>query len=369
MAFSAYEDILMIFVIGAHSGLGHNYMQSASPVLPPISIAASYENFTRLSACNNASALQQQLVALVSKLSSAPARLYQGGNKSDALDMVALKDKGRNSKVADDASQHLSSRYQADLTLLSSLPRAIQSCNVVELEQQTVFFLRTKNALQIFLICDALVAEQERSLLQAMVAVYANLYSQLQYGLTDGLTGLLNRQAYDEQMASLYARCHSRKLKRRSGDKSEKPNCCFAFIDVDRFKNVNDCYGHLSGDQVLVMIAQITRQFFREEDMVFRYGGEEFVVILMDSDLECSFKVLERFRKTIEKQSLPNIGRVSISIGYTCLKMDVPVNEVARQADAALYYVKENGRNAVACYDTLLESEVIKSPSDMNSII
>lgn len=339
-------------------------MQSPNSVLHP----ASFEYFIRLSACNNASALQQQLVLLVSKISAAPSRLYQGRKKSDGLDMVALKDKRRERTAKGEASLELSSRYQSDLKLLSSLPRAIQSCNVLEVEQRTVFFLRNRNAVQIFLICDGLLDQQSSQLVRALMAVYSNLFAQLQYSLTDGLTGLLNRHAYEEQMSSLYSRCHSRHMNRRSNDKKDKQNCCFAFVDVDRFKNVNDCYGHLCGDQVLVMIAQIMRDFFREEDMVFRYGGEEFVIVLMDSNLESSFNVLERFRKTIEKQSMPNIGRVSVSIGYTCLKMDVPLTEIARQADAALYYCKENGRNAVACYDTLLESEVIESlVSDIDS--
>ncbi len=315
-----------------------------------------YSGFVRLSACNNIAALQQQLVSLASNKCLKPVRLYQGKKETSALQLVALKEKSESRQVILDVSRRLVNRYRDDSKFLAKL--AVLDFDVQHrvFEDQTIFFLRTTHDLLICLVCESTTDEHQNSYIDALLVVYANLLNQLQYSLTDALTGLLNRHAYEERMASLYHRQHANALKRRSTDRGSDGPICFAFIDIDHFKKINDEHGHLYGDEVLVWIAQSMRQFFREGDLVFRYGGEEFVVILMNSDLLTSQKILERFRRQIAQKRTPKINTVTVSIGYTRLDFQQPLSSNVSRADAAMYYSKENGRNAVNCYETLVSA-------------
>jgi diguanylate cyclase (GGDEF)-like protein len=125
-------------------------------------------------------------------------------------------------------------------------------------------------------------------------------------------------------------------------------------MDIDHFKRINDEFGHLYGDEVLLLLSRCMQRNFRQTDKLFRFGGEEFVVVLDRTSQPNSLKVLERFRNAIENYNFPQVGRVTISIGYVCLNgIDDPSTLVGR-ADQALYYAKEHGRNQVCFYEGLL---------------
>jgi diguanylate cyclase (GGDEF)-like protein len=326
-----------------------------------------FENFVNLSACDTVGVLQEKLVVLVSQITEVPVRLYQCQKVSDGIQLVAIKDRSKGKTAITEISSELARRYQADLDLLSQLPQAIRDCKVTPTKDHCIFHLRSKQLLRIYLICDGRVSSRQHVLIKSLLAVYANMLVQMQFSLTDGLTGLLNRQGYEEKLTAFYLRNRSQRLKRRANDGVDLENCCLAFIDIDYFKEINDCHGHLYGDEVLVAIAQLMQQFFREEDMLFRYGGDEFVVALMNVDFTSSHKVLERFRKAVSKISLAQIRNISVSIGYTQLKLTIPYQDVARQADAALYYSKEQGRNRVSCYETLVRNGLINPIGDESS--
>jgi diguanylate cyclase (GGDEF)-like protein len=134
-------------------------------------------------------------------------------------------------------------------------------------------------------------------------------------------------------------------------------------IDVDHFKRVNDSFGHLFGDEVLLRMGDLMRKTFRGGDRLFRFGGEEFVVILNAQDEALAATSFNRFRISVENHEFPQVGKVTCSIGFTAVtNRDVPTDVVGR-ADEALYYAKESGRNQVRCYERLVAEGAIVKPS------
>lgn len=198
------------------------------------------------------------------------------------------------------------------------------------------------------------------SLFRHILTIYSNYLNLLDESETDTLTGLLNRRTFDNNLERMLTECttegvstieidsHSRKIA-----SSEHPHW-LAVMDIDHFKRINDEFGHLYGDEVLLLLSRCMRRNFRQTDKLFRFGGEEFVVVLDRTCEADSLKVLERFRNAIESFDFPQVGRVTISIGFVCLNgRDDPSTLVGR-ADQALYYAKEHGRNQVCFYEGLL---------------
>jgi diguanylate cyclase (GGDEF)-like protein len=138
-------------------------------------------------------------------------------------------------------------------------------------------------------------------------------------------------------------------------------NFSLLLLDADKFKNINDVYGHKFGDKVLIELATICRNSLREDDVVARFGGEEFVVFLNNTDKESALKVAERLRQTIAdatiKDDSGNIIQFTVSIGVVSSEKTASFEVLMRQADEALYLAKRSGRNRVAIYD---EQEVKK---------
>ncbi|MDP9455405.1 MAG: GGDEF domain-containing protein [Actinomycetota bacterium] len=123
------------------------------------------------------------------------------------------------------------------------------------------------------------------------------------------------------------------------------------------FKLYNDTYGHLKGDEVLQEVASVVVQSFRTGDTSYRYGGEEFLIILPEQSLETATVAAERLRRMVEDQKIPHqptpYGIVTVSCGLAQLSAgeNKSVEELLKEADAALYEAKENGRNRVAIHD------------------
>ncbi|MDF1482296.1 GGDEF domain-containing protein [Extensimonas sp. H3M7-6] len=197
--------------------------------------------------------------------------------------------------------------------------------------------------------------------------VYKNYQSLLEYSERDALTGLLNRKTFDEQFSQLNAP----QLPGDSGltplcstlpdeDESEPLQQWLALVDIDNFKQINDRFGHLFGDEVLILIANLLRKSFRSEDQIFRFGGEEFVVLLRSATLPTARKVLERFRGAVQDHTFPQVGHITVSIGFVGADKGAPV-EVLGLADQALYYAKEHGRNQVHYYDDLVAQGLLQA--------
>ncbi|UJB64011.1 GGDEF domain-containing protein [Acidovorax sp. YS12] len=187
--------------------------------------------------------------------------------------------------------------------------------------------------------------------------VYKNYQSLLDYSERDALTGLFNRKTFDEQFArhaASAALLQGAEPGASCADDEYGPRQQWlAVVDIDHFKQVNDRFGHLYGDEVLILMANLLRSSFRSHDRIFRFGGEEFVVLLRNATLETARKAFERFRETVQAHTFPQVGHVSVSIGFVGTSTGSPV-EILGQADQALYFAKEHGRNQVHYYDDLV---------------
>lgn len=165
------------------------------------------------------------------------------------------------------------------------------------------------------------------------------MYSRTKYlSLTDELTQLPNRRCFESSFEKEFLRA-----------KRYNNNLTLVMFDIDYFKQVNDTYGHQCGDYILKQVSNAALQTFRKTDTVFRFGGEEFVVILTETDIQQSIIPLERFRKTVETLNLNYQGqaiKITVSIGAcqyfsSCTTKDL----LLQKTDDALYEAKNNGRN------------------------
>ncbi len=189
----------------------------------------------------------------------------------------------------------------------------------------------------------------QRDIITGVFLVYQNYQNLLDYSERDALTGLLNRKTFDEQFTRQYGTAAA-----PAGEL--QPRCHWlAVVDIDHFKLVNDRFGHLYGDEVLILVANQLRSLFRSEDRIFRFGGEEFVVLLRSATLEQARAALERLRAAIEAHTFPQIGHITVSLGFCATQGGASV-EILGRADQALYYAKEHGRNQVCFYEDLIAS-------------
>lgn len=201
---------------------------------------------------------------------------------------------------------------------------------------------------------------ERRALLAGLVEYFSNHIALLDYAETDTLTGLANRKTFERHLFDLLgnkapAENPNDPQQRRHG-LSDQDHHWLAVCDIDFFKRINDGYGHLIGDEVLVVLAQLMRHSFRFEDHLFRFGGEEFIIVLQPTTPESAFNALERFRKAIASHRFVQIGQATVSIGFSrLLPTDTP-SYVIDRADQALYYAKQHGRNQTAFYEALVES-------------
>ena len=162
--------------------------------------------------------------------------------------------------------------------------------------------------------------------------------------LTDPLTGLSNRKYFDQSIDKMIA-----------GATEHSEPLSLLMTDIDHFKAFNDTWGHLTGDQVLRLVAQSLRHNVKGQDIAARYGGEEFAVILPNTVLRSALSVADHIRRAVMSKELmkrstgQNLGRVTISLGVAQMhRGDTPQSLIAR-ADACLYAAKRNGRNRVIC--------------------
>ena len=137
--------------------------------------------------------------------------------------------------------------------------------------------------------------------------------------------------------------------------KRKEHACTIAMMDLDHFKNVNDTHGHAVGDKVLISVARYVMAHLRPYDKVFRYGGEEFLICLPDTDIQEAKSIVDRLREELaslpHRLESPEPLTVTVSFGLTQLDPDVPVEQSIDRADKALYVAKATGRNRVIVWD------------------
>lgn len=158
----------------------------------------------------------------------------------------------------------------------------------------------------------------------------------------DKLTGIFNRAAIFEFLSKELSRA-----------KRAKTSLGVVLLDLDHFKKINDTYGHLAGDEVLKTASQLIQSSIRPYDRAGRYGGEEFIIILPDADIDESIIVAERIRKSIEKATIATAEGsidITVSLGVTAINKEYDndnLNSIIKTADMALYTAKNSGRNRV----------------------
>ncbi len=208
--------------------------------------------------------------------------------------------------------------------------------------------------------------------IESFAGIYGNFLRVLEDSQRDKLTGLLNRRTFDKKLARMLG--VQRKI---TGDYSVSDRrvpsasefAWLAIIDIDLFKSVNDEHGHIYGDEVILTLGQRMKHFFRNTDMLFRFGGEEFLVVLSPMSPDRAKMALDRFRDSVAAHVFQQIGGITVSIGFAKLvEQDYPPKVIDR-ADKALYYAKRNGRNQVAHYEHLVDAgEIIERPKPTGDI-
>ncbi len=196
-------------------------------------------------------------------------------------------------------------------------------------------------------------------LVSGVLRIYRNHLALLDYSEHDTLTGLLNRKTFDDSFLKVIGARPSAIQTTLNQDRRRSPAADAPFwlgvVDIDHFKSINDRFGHLIGDEVLLLLARILRSSFRMQDRLYRFGGEEFVVLLERTPQYDAEVVFERFRQAVEKFNFPQVGHATASVGFTQVQaLDSPTSAFER-ADQAVYFAKQNGRNQVRCFETLVE--------------
>ncbi|MCW3147697.1 diguanylate cyclase [Stutzerimonas stutzeri] len=152
----------------------------------------------------------------------------------------------------------------------------------------------------------------------------------------DALTGLYNRRGGEGLLERAYI-----------GAREGGAPFCLILADIDHFKAINDNWGHPAGDRVLERVGRLLRACVRSTDGVVRWGGEEFMIILPHCELRAAAEQAERIRERIERTSLPDVGRITLSLGVAQFVAGEAVSTVIERADRALYQAKGQGRNRV----------------------
>lgn len=169
------------------------------------------------------------------------------------------------------------------------------------------------------------------------ISDYKKIQEQLKKAsITDHLTGLYNRIKFNEVLKE-----EVKRLKR------EKSNLSLVMFDIDYFKLVNDNFGHPVGDKVLKLLAELVSNYVRETDIVARWGGEEFMILLKATEIEGASNLAKKLRETIENEKFPEVGNITCSFGVAEYKGAGDEEALLTRVDEALYLAKNNGRNRV----------------------
>ena len=292
------------------------------------------------------------------------------GNKLDTLDMtecltVTTDDQGNKDYVWSNGSQLVVVGDEVKKDLESTaIARRVTSYGLTQIIAPIVMDGKVIGALSIKSNEDI---TGYMPVIEGFIKIYNNYIILFNESERDKLTGLYNRRTFDNKIKRLFEEKDSQrkqyleieKLPERRVHSPDK-FVWMAIFDIDHFKRVNDNSGHIFGDEVLLTISQITKKCFRNSDLMFRIGGEEFVVILEPATFKKAMDLLENFRKTIADHKFSQIGTVTISIGFAMIgDKDYPPG-ILEFADKALYYAKEHGRNCIYNYEMLVvEGELV----------
>jgi diguanylate cyclase (GGDEF)-like protein len=226
---------------------------------------------------------------------------------------------------------------------------------------------------------DLLLRPEEVRLACSILRIFRNFQALLDYSERDTLTGLLNRKTFDESFLRLVGGALSQPS-HPSLSATSPPGvnhrialhtrghggAWLGVIDIDHFKRVNDGHGHLIGDEVLLLLSRLMRSTFRFHDHLFRFGGEEFVVLMRCGSEADAASAFERLRTNVSGYAFPRVGRITVSVGFTQLRPEDTPSAAFERADKAVYWAKQNGRNQVAHQADLVARGLLTEASPDN---
>ncbi|MSQ18587.1 MAG: GGDEF domain-containing protein [Betaproteobacteria bacterium] len=205
----------------------------------------------------------------------------------------------------------------------------------------------------------------DAKLLAGLLKINAHHLAIVDANQKDPLTGLLHRKAFEEAFHRLGAPIERLLVARRDDDRRQAPaddhTHWFGVVDIEHFKSINDRLGHLDGDEVLILFARTMQATYHATDQLFRFGGEEFAILLRQVCVLDARGEFERLRTRVESLLVPGIGPITVSIGYAMIRIDDSPIAVYRRADEALHYAKQHGRNRTCSYERLLRAGDIRS--------
>lgn len=218
---------------------------------------------------------------------------------------------------------------------------------------------------------EALAPAQQR-MVHSILRIYRNFQSLLDYSERDTLTGLLNRKTFDET----FLKTATRGLGGASGGaggggrRSAAPeqHHWLGVVDIDHFKRVNDTFGHLIGDEVLLLLSRLMRSSFRFDDHLYRFGGEEFVVLMRCQSEGDAAHAFERLRCNTGQYVFPQVGHITVSIGFTEVQATDTPNAAFERADRAVYYAKGHGRNQVRGHAELVAQGALTGAAKVGDV-
>jgi diguanylate cyclase (GGDEF)-like protein len=265
-----------------------------------------------------------------------------------------------------------------DLPLLASHPSrlaALRGERMIEVAgqtHQTLFPVATdREVIGVLEIetANGLDAQQQR-MVASVLRIFRNFQGLLDYSERDSLTGLLNRKTFDESFLKASAEPDAALGDHADGRRTVGDACSYwlGVIDIDHFKNVNDNYGHLIGDEVLLLLSRLMRGSLRTRDRLYRFGGEEFVALMRCHGPESAALAFERLRGNTEQFAFPQIEHITVSVGFTEVKPGDTPGGAFERADKAVYYAKAHGRNQVQFHEALVDRGELDAASDVSDV-
>ncbi len=284
--------------------------------------------------------------------------------RADLMEAAAIPSNARQDRLELLTQRPGEARIKRD----EALDRCIEGCEIVfdvlGGEIRTLFPVGTKgNVSAILAVYGRACTDGSVTFIRGFLRIYGNFVAVLDDNEHDTLTGLLNRKTFDMRISELISGSQKSAVVADGAERrapSDANSHWLGILDIDHFKRINDRFGHVYGDEVLILFSDLMKTVFRSTDLLFRYGGEEFVVVLAPASEASAFLAFERFRRQLESFEFPQVGLTTASIGMTSLSTEEHPATVVEHADKALYFAKENGRNQTRNYRQLIMAGLLK---------
>ena len=217
---------------------------------------------------------------------------------------------------------------------------------------------------------DAGLDVQQQRMVASVLRIFRNFQGLLDYSERDSLTGLLNRETFDESFLKATTEPDLAAVDHVDGRRAVGNPCSYwlGVIDIDHFKNVNDNYGHLIGDEVLLLLSRLMRGSLRTRDRLYRFGGEEFVALMRCHGPESAALAFERLRGNTEQYAFPQVEHITVSVGFTEVRPGDTPGGAFERADKAVYYAKSHGRNQVRYHEALVVLGELEDASKVSDV-